>query len=205
MDCCPGKARRRRRVLRRRLACAFVVAAASALPPPAAGGAGPCEGYHYQWSLSFSAADPWALTAPADSGSVTVYLWYACNFEGGMSAAEFAVRTGGSLSVVDFTPMNGFLSYGTPSQLLLARPGCPWSPLVAGAFTMHSATQAGGFACFAPSSPDDLNVTEDCSNPVPGQYPNGYRGISTDGSSPCSSAPMPVEPTSWGSTKALYR
>jgi hypothetical protein len=180
----------------RTAAWSFPVLALAAwfLVPPSVNAGFPCGGSCYLWDLSFSATR-FVHTSPPRPGTVSVYLWYTCAAVTGMTVAEFAVHTDGALSVLDFTPMNGFLNAGTATELLLSVGGCPGGPILAGVFTMLDPTGAGGSACFAGSAAHDLNVTIDCSPIEPTAYPNGYRGVSTNGSAPSSpraaAAPCP--------------
>jgi hypothetical protein len=48
-----------------------------------------------------------------------------------MAAAECDL-VGNGLSVIDFVPMNGFLSAGSGQRVLIAVGGCPSGPVVAG-------------------------------------------------------------------------
>ena len=175
----------------------------------------PCQGTCFFWTLSFSPNDPYVHTAPAVPGTVSVYLWYVCpgpeTEVPGLGAAEFAVQTSGGLSITGFSPTSGFYSIWTPPQLLLAVYGCPQGPTPAGTFTMLDASGTGGSACFA-NDVNELNISIDCMDHLPDVYSNRYRGVSTDGSIPCSGVsdwgpcgPVAVEPTPWGSMKALYR
>ncbi|MFN8176931.1 MAG: hypothetical protein U0167_03355 [bacterium] len=187
--------------------------AGSFLVPPSVNAGFPCGGSCYLWELSFSAASYGVHTSPPRPGTVPVYLWFACAAADGMSVAEFAVHTEGALSVLDFTPMNGFLNAGTATELLLSVGGCPHGQILAGVFTMLDPTGAGGSACFAGSAAHDLNVTVECTPIEPMAYENGYTGVSTDGSAPCSvtaggyggCGPLSVEVSTWGSVKTSYR
>ena len=117
-----------------------------------------------------------------------------------MSAAEFdLVPTG--MTVFGFTPMNGFLNAGGPTNLLLAVGGCPSGPLVAGSMPTFDMP---GDICFAPSAANGILGTVDCVTPVPNLWSADWRGYSNLGGPPCEDWTA-VDDDSWGSIKALYR
>jgi hypothetical protein len=156
----------------------------------------------YGWTVSRSDTDPFANTGELVGSLVTLYLWYACNSNDGMSAAEIdPVIAGGSIAA--FNVLNGYLNAGTATHLLLAVGGCPAAPVLAGSWLVLR------------SAPIDLcpagaNVTVDCS-PDPSAWPNDFIGFSEAGI-PCEDlrpedlcGTTSVEESSWGSIKSLYR
>ncbi len=100
----------------------------------------------FGWTISASSTDPHKNTAVGydgvsapdgesfPNGITELYLWYYCG-EGiamtyGLAAAEFDL--GGTIPVLGFTPLNGFLNAGGATQLQLSVGGCPLGPVVAG-------------------------------------------------------------------------
>jgi hypothetical protein len=55
-----------------------------------------------------------------------------------MTAAEFELD--GTMTVLAFEPLNGFLNAGTDTHLMLAVGGCPFGPLVAGRILVYDGT-----------------------------------------------------------------
>jgi len=96
----------------------------------------------FDWSISASAASFQDHVAPVGPGPTDLYLWLVCDFTAaGLETAEFAL--GGDLDVISFTPTNGFLNYGTDTDLRLAVGGCPQGPLVAGVITVEPDAPVG--------------------------------------------------------------
>ena len=55
----------------------------------------------------------------------------------GIAAAEFGLA--GSMLVISFEPLNGFVNFGTPDNLLLlAPPGCPTEDVLVGRITVEA-------------------------------------------------------------------
>lgn len=189
---------------------------ASILATPTFVHAGPTLG----WTISASPTDPFVhwdspVTGP---GPVTLYLWYACNITGtGLAATEMGV--GGTLVPQTFTPLNGFVSAGTPSEILIAVGGCPSPPVLAGAWTVTD--PGGGGTLFVVPSSNNRVVTVACGGIG---YSPDWIGFASDGSTPASRTSCDVDiccllppgspPTgvdgdvegfSWGHVKARYR
>lgn len=109
---------------------------------------------------------------------------------------------GGAITILAFTPANGFLNAGVSPALLLAVGGCPDPPVMAGEIlTLDS----GGTICLG-----GLNVTVDCG--PNGIHANAWVGlVSTppgSRSGVCSGGtctPVSTDPQNWGAIKALYR
>lgn len=157
----------------------------------------------YGWTVSRSDTDPLANTGELTGSLVTLYLWYACNSNDGMSAAEIDPVINLPNSILAFNVLNGYLNAGTATHLLLAVGGCPQAPLAAGSWLILRAAPID--LC-----PGGANVTVDCS-PDPSAWPNDYNGFSEFGV-PCTDprledlcGTVSVEQTSWGSIKSLYR
>jgi hypothetical protein len=85
----------------------------------------------YLWTLSTSDTDPFVNTGPLPPQGC-LYLWFVCTSQGGLAAAAFDLV--GDLNILGFIPMNGFLDVfpQPPEQFVLAVPGCPSGPVVAG-------------------------------------------------------------------------
>jgi hypothetical protein len=158
----------------------------------------------YGWTVSSSDSDPFVNTGPLAPGLVTLHLWYACNSNDGMSAAEIDPVINLPNVIAAFNVANGYLNAGTATHLLLAVGGCPDASVLAGSWLIIKATPVD--LC-----PGGANVTVDCS-PDPSAWPNDFRGYSELGV-PCEDSNPEnlchghnsVESTSWGRVKQLYR
>jgi hypothetical protein len=186
---------------------------------PAASLAGLGTGY-YEWSLSASSTDPTVHTMPDVAGVATIYLWFTgCNPDpaGGISAAELGIKPVGDLSVVGFTPLNGFLNAGDALHPLLAAGGCPTGPVVAGSLILLSSGAGIGAVSLiavleAGGQSQVWSVVVDC-NIQTWTYPQwvrhtgivttSYAGVLEDYGNGCTADS--VEPDSWGRVKSLYR
>lgn len=193
-----------------------VLAAAVALGLAASAQAGGGTGA-YEWKVSFSNTDENVQVSPPLGGApVPIYLWYTgCNAVSGagpgMSAAEMdAVFT--TWSQFGFSPSNGFLNAGSGTSLLLAVGSCPTGPVVAGSWTVFGATGKVRLARAAAGGGEATTV--DCDTTTPGlfNWPDQVRlvgcgtndaGALQDWGNGC--VTDPVNPTTWGSVKALYR
>jgi hypothetical protein len=160
----------------------------------------------FGWTISGSSANPDANTGAATNTVATLYLWLQCGTGQGMASAEFDLGTGGSMSVLAFTALNGFLNAGGATNLLLAVGGCPNGPVVAGSVLV---LDLPGDVCIVPAAANGNNVTVECGTLA--LIANDYRGYANLGP-PCDSTPSvtlcdiyAVEDDSWGSIKSLYR
>jgi hypothetical protein len=98
-----------------------------------------CVGTPFGWTISYSASEPDANTSSWGIGATELYLWYVCTDTAeGLSSAEFDLA--GSMTVLSFTPMNGFLNAGDATHLLLSVGGCPPGPVVAGVIQVSDPT-----------------------------------------------------------------
>lgn len=166
----------------------------------------------YGWTISSSATDPLVNAGPLLPGvPFQLYLWLYCSSPDGMAAAAFDVATPAGITNSGFFPLNGFLAAGDAYELLLAVPGCPSGPVVAGYwdFLDPSGTNAGSF-CMVNSSSGYGNVTYDCEPPVPQDWPNDIRGYAygiplQSCDDPLCTGPIANDPLTWGSLKNLYR
>lgn len=159
----------------------------------------------YGWSISASSTDPAVNQGTLQTGSVNLYLWYACADDGGMAAAEFRLDSLDPANVlVSFTTMNGFLNAGTFPDMLLAVGGCPTGPVVAGRLNVSSVVP--GDYCVVPSELSARRLVVDCT--ITG-YPLQAKGYSSRGTMPLCYEPLcpdvSVEGSSWGRIKGIYR
>jgi hypothetical protein len=173
---------------------------------------------YFEWSISGSVSDPNVNNPPNPGGGVqTLYLWlvsqcFPDTFTG-LSAAEFQLysQAPSTWQILSFTPMNNFLNAGSSPNLLLATP-CTTAPVVAGSILCLSSGGPGrvslGFS--AGGSPKAVGV--DCVNFLEHAWPElmRFRGYATqDAPAPqnhgSDCAVTPVESTSWGQVKGLYR
>ena len=95
----------------------------------------PCGDWsQYYWTISNSDTNPLQNTGALASGA-PLYLWFVCDSGWEISAAEF--RLEGTLPIVSFEPLNGFINvYEFPDFGLLA-PECFGDvPIVAGEITV---------------------------------------------------------------------
>lgn len=189
------------------LACLTLGPAPAGAADPAGWGLG-C----YDWYLSFSETNPYIQGRPPAAGVQEIYLWLAVAWMDGMAAAEMVVRSSPGLEFLGFEPRNGFLNAGTGNHLLLAVGGCPGGPVVAGKVTLYAADATGGSVCTEhPSGPGIPIDTVDCNIVVPSTWPGGYWGCTTvPGEYPCVLSffcygGVPVERSTWGDLKAMYR
>lgn len=188
---------------------AVVMALALASSAQAGGGTGA-----YEWKISFSSTNPDSQVSAPLGGLGQLYLWYmGCNTDpsgAGMSAAEMDVVFT-SWTPLGFTVQNGYLNAGGTTSLLLAVGSCPTGPVVAGSWFVNGPS---GKVRLAPAVSTGEATTVDCNTTVPGLYlwPGQVRfvgagttdaGALQDWGKGCTLDP--VEPTTWGSVKALYR
>jgi hypothetical protein len=186
--------------------------------PTAAGAQG--SGY-FEWSVSRDLSDPFMNTGPdaGGIGIVTYYLWYV---EGcfsppgdplmeGMSAADIGLYPLGDWSIVAFSPQNGFLNAGDSTKLLLSVSSCPKDPLIAGNILIQG--NIGGIQLGIGTSPETTGVVDCTIDQGVWTWPQYVRfiGFKTDGASVAlqdhgnGCTADPVDETSWGSVKSLYR
>ena len=166
--------------------------------------------YTYGWTISSSIADPYVNTGTPPMGMITLYLWYACSLEEGMSAAEFDL----SGTIVPFAANAnagaGWLNAGTATQLQLAIGGCPVGPSYA---MMLFANDFGGFLDIVASSAWPTPVTVDCGVLAdPTTHASDWIGYCSDGgpahgtvTAETICVPVSVEDKTWGTIKSLYR
>jgi hypothetical protein len=140
-----------------------------------------------------------------------LYLWYTYNSPDGLSAADISVASDppGSVSVLAFTPMNGFLNAGSATNLLLAVGGCPNGPLLTGSWIVNI-VDAEFNLCLG-----GLNVSVNCDvSPLP--FLNDHLGYANNSVLECcggfewficgvTCGPVSVESESWGRIKSQYR
>ena len=78
--------------------------------------------YLYGWTISNSAVDPFANTGAPVMGVATLYVWFNCSVQDGMSAAEFDLT--GTISSLAWTfrvfscPLTRGTVLGTPCDRL---------------------------------------------------------------------------------------
>lgn len=168
----------------------------------------------YEWKVSFSSTDPDSQVSPPLGGIAQLYLWYmGCNTVPagpGMSAAEMDIEFT-TWVPLGFTPANGFLNAGGTTNLLLAVGSCPVGPVVAGSWFVNGAS---GKTRITPAVSTGEATTVDCNTSVPGLYtwPGQVRHVGAGTNDAGSLQDWghgctldPVNPTTWGSVKALYR
>lgn len=163
----------------------------------------------YGWTVSADSQDPFANEGLWIPGLLTLHLWFACNANDGMYAAEIGLRCSNPANaILAFTPASGFLNAGNSTDLLLVVAGCPNAPLRAGEILLLS--NAPGQVCLAPGAFYGELETIDCSS-TPQGWPIEWIGFSDEGTAPCSMdwafcmGSIGVEGRSWGSVKGFYR
>jgi hypothetical protein len=174
----------------------------------------------YEWRISFSDTDAGVQTAADFPGGTvqSIYLWFqGCNTgvpPGGMSAADFGIAVLGGWQFLSFNVNGpgGWLNAGSGQNLLLAVGGCPLASQVAGTISIF--VTAPGAARLG-RSVNDIAVTVDCASPLPsawswpdqvlfmGAKSNGFGGNVQAWGNGCTVDP--VDATTWGTMKALYR
>jgi hypothetical protein len=166
----------------------------------------------YGWTISSSSTDPLVNADVAFPGNGRVYLWFYCSPGGGMAAAEFDLQFPGTEedNILGTTLYNNFLNAADGDQLLLAVPFCPVGPVLALRWaTTDLDLLASGQFCLVPSQVNGIAVVVDCSQTSPQQWPFNQIGYTWGGATPScpqgSGCIVPVDATSWGSIKSLYR
>ena len=195
-----------------RLALVIAVVLALASSAFAGGGTGA-----YEWRISFSNSDPTVQTAPdfTPGAPQNLYLWYmGCNSGAGspgMSACDIGVVVT-NWTFLAFNVQSPFLNAGSGQNLLLAVGGCPTGPLLAGAISVFV---LGPGAARLGLSVNNIAVTVDCDSPIPapwswpdqmlfmGAKTNGFGGTAQAWGHGCTTDP--VEASTWGGMKSLYR
>ena len=130
----------------------------------------------------------------------------------GMSAADFGLYPYGDWQIVGINPQNGFLNAGSGNNLLLAVGGCPTGPIIAANLSVVGTVGGVRLGIGTPLPPTAATV--DCTlAPVAWSWPQYMRfvGFKTDGSpatlqdhgNGCTTDP--VDESSWGTIKSLYR
>ena len=147
----------------------------------------------YEWRLSYSNTDPMVCLGSPTAGLVSVYLWHTEASNQQMSAADMTVAVTGGYTLLAANTMNGFLNAASQPLLLLAVGGCPSPPILA-VELLISDSGTGGVVSLTGS-----NLTVDCVANDP--WPHEWTGAAADGSA----CPTPVEATTWGGIKSLYR
>lgn len=158
----------------------------------------------YGWTISNSQTDPFQNTGTATSALTTLYLWFQCSTDDGMSAAEFAIEASGPAHIGTL-PMNGFLNAGGTSNLLLAVGGCPEGPVVAANLLV---IDLPGTLCFATSPGTGNRGTVDCRDPVPELWSLDWIGYDSRGSAACRGGSLcdsPLDEQAWGQVKGRYK
>lgn len=91
----------------------------------------------YGWSISASSTDPSVNSGALPVPLASLYLWFSCHTNDGMSAAEFdLVTTGKDIVHLSTDFLNGVLNAGTFDRPLLAVGGCPDSDFLAARLNM---------------------------------------------------------------------
>lgn len=167
----------------------------------------------YGWAVSESSTTPCDSEGQTPVGLVTqLFLWCAYGIPDGLSAANIAVSLDppNALTILNFSTSNGFLNAGTPMHLLLAVGGCPQGSLVAGHWLAITNTFGWEFCLTGP------NYTATCDE-FPVAVPNEHRGFANNSPVPACCVgfatvlckdycgPTPVESSSWGAIKGMYR
>ena len=159
----------------------------------------------YGWTLSNSSTDPLSNNGAPTGGLATLFLWYVCDNDLGISAAEFDLDT---VPLAAPTVANGWINLATqPFQWLAIIGQCPSGPMVAASILYIDA--AGINVCIVPSADNGFNISVDCDqNP----YAHDFIGYDSTGGGPCLQGDAPdlcftdsVASESWGDIKALYR
>ena len=140
------------------------------------------EGSGYEFTISASDSDPYALTSSPAGGVRTLYLWALCNY-GGM--ASFDAGVSGTLDVLAFTPAAGLINFGSSTEIVLSPTLCitdPPPPFLLGSWVVWD---DGGTLCFEPTSLGRLGPV-DCHPQLPFLWSTArMSGFSSGAEPPC--------------------
>jgi hypothetical protein len=139
-------------------------------------------GHGYDFTISASDTDPDVQIASPAGGMRNLYLWATCN-ERGITAMEFDAV--GTLDPIAFVPLNGVFNVGSPSELLLAVPGCPTGDDLDFLMGYWIVQDDGGSLCLGPSQANGIMGVVDCEVPVANLWPFRITGFASDGGAPC--------------------
>lgn len=167
----------------------------------------------YTWTISESSTDPFANSGAFVPGVQLIYLWLACcnlpdPIQDGTSGAVFGfVNKDPNNIIIASTAVNGFVNFGDGIDLILGVEGCPCGPVVAVQILVLNNFPAG--YAIGPGFKGQ-EVTADC-EPERNLYPIAWIGYSNTGKPPqtkgeiCKEDPTPVDNSSFGQVKVLYR
>jgi hypothetical protein len=165
---------------------------------PAAAQAPALWPYDYVWSISADSTHAWDNSDAPFTGDRDVYLWLACSYIDGVSAAAMTLT--GTFTVLSFTPAPGITNHAALPDLELTFDSCDtrWT-FLAGTLRIRDDTGAGGHVCMAGEG-----TTSGCASDA---YPHGYWGFVTDAPNPCQLGDCAVDfaiPGTWGRVKGSY-
>jgi DNA-binding beta-propeller fold protein YncE len=110
----------------------------------------------FDFTISASDSDPFAVTAEPANGSRNLYLWLTCA-DRGLSALEADVS--GSLEPLAFVPAPDVLNVYGPNRLFLAVGQCPMGSQLLGHWVVED---FGGDFCLEPSTASGWMASVDC-------------------------------------------
>jgi hypothetical protein len=188
---------------------ATVMLAAALMLPTAASAQG---SGNFEWTISSSNVDPFVNVDTVAAGTAFFYLWYTGCGPQGMASAEFELKGQGGILPIAFTTNPGWLNAGNATYMLLAVGGCPAGPEVAGQI-IASVTTTDGAIGLGSATATGLATVVECSTLNLNDWPvltrfvgfasTDYSGTPQDHGNGCTTDA--VEPTAWGTLKALYR
>ena len=171
----------------------------------------------YAFALSASSENPGVNHVATVSSEFSLYLWMTCTAGAESQGAlifEAIVET--EYGVVEFEPMNGWLSTGDADTLLMTNQ-CASSPSLMGRWTLENPQAlSSGDVCLR-SGPDfpapapSCWVADCCEVP---HWPEGdiagVHGFAVGDAKPCSddhgcTEPTALNPRTWGRVKARFR
>lgn len=195
--------------------CPAILCLALALPILFAAGTRPASAQdrYYVWLISDSPTDPLSNFGDPNDFTHILYLWFWCTTEDGLLLTEADLTYPPGYTVLDFSPMNGFVNVGSPTELLLGSFTCRTGPLVVGSW--FAIGQGTGTFCLGPSAARGVIASTHCEQAPPYNYPIRLVGYEVGLPEPscydeiaaslsCTSS-VRTDKASWGRLKSLYR
>ena len=163
----------------------------------------------YGYTFSYSSTDPAVTTSAPGTPftTISVYMWLTCTTVDGVAAIEFGVNSGYAAGAGSFVPLSGAINLGSSTDPRISIGGCPTEPLLVGRWDIFE-VGAGGNLCTRANADTGFDISVDCDTQNPQAYSNAWTGAASDGTTPCQiddCAATPVEASSWGAIKGLYR
>ena len=162
--------------------------------------------------VEISASDQtYVRHVPAFQGDRTIFAW--CEGTNYVARIEFGLT--GTLEILEVRPSAGFVNAGTTQSpvLVAVAPDCvhPDLGMVIAEIDVRDDSGLGGNICLEPSAANGRICLQPCDDDRWFQLEHWY-GFSSGAAGGCDGivdvpncAPSPVDGSTWGGTKALYR